>query len=276
MLRFFSWLCKYLNIRLVDYLAYLCSYPLAFLPFTGLSIWQENVMKVADRTTGYRDRVSLVHRWIMNRFLSLKIAHLSPSQIMDMVIVEHASWERLERACDRGLIVVLPHMGSWDLAGAYGACRNMNIVSVAERLPHGFFEFFSALRAKMGMKIYPHDANDLMSKLSDDLARGALVCLLSDRSFSSRGIDVEWSQDFHSLLPAGALRLAQRTSSAIVPLICYWRSPHLVIEIGSLLTVKESKDDLYRAAQDLCDIYRTAIERHCSDWLVMTPLKSRG
>ena len=105
-------------------------------------------------------------------------------------------------------------MGSWDFAGAWCARIGVKVVSIAERLPDGLFELFRDARAGMGMDIYAVDEPDLMRRRANDVKAGRMVCLLSDRDLSSRGVRIGWPGTPLVLpVPAGPALLARRTGA---------------------------------------------------------------
>ena len=61
-------------------------------------------------------------------------------------------------AAGNGVIMALPHVGSWEYGGAFLATQGMPMTSVAERIePPELFEFFVEQRAAMGLTIVPLD-----------------------------------------------------------------------------------------------------------------------
>ncbi|MDO4900434.1 phosphatidylinositol mannoside acyltransferase [Actinomyces sp.] len=92
----------------------------------------------------------------------------------------------------RGSIVLaLPHMGNWDLAGAWASRELAQVLTVAERLePADLFEQFVDFRQGLGMKVIGQGRGE---RVFDRLLRTAreghyVVALLADRDLSSSGI----------------------------------------------------------------------------------------
>src|SRR5881398_561941 len=63
------------------------------------------------------------------------LGDLSKEEVLNRVGVERLSLldEALEKG--RGVILALPHMGSWDMAAAFGAAAGYDMLAVAERFP---------------------------------------------------------------------------------------------------------------------------------------------
>ena len=63
-------------------------------------------------------------------------------------------------AAGKGVIMALPHVGSWEYGGAFLATQGLPMTSVAERIePPELFDFFVEQRAAMGLTIVPLDAS---------------------------------------------------------------------------------------------------------------------
>lgn len=92
----------------------------------------------------------------------------------------------------RGSIVIaLPHMGNWDLAGAWASQELAQVLTVAEKLePADLFEQFVTFRESLGMKVIGQGRGE---KVFDQLVETArqghyVVALLADRDLSSSGV----------------------------------------------------------------------------------------
>lgn len=128
---------------------------------------------------------------------------------------------------DKGTVAVLGHNGNWDLVGAY-ACRNIiKVTAVAEVLkPKEVFEEFVALREKWGMRILGHEGGSTFRELIR-LARSerTLVCLLSDRDLSGKGVEVQmWGQTVK--VAPGPAALAHAAQVALLPVFVSYERLH--------------------------------------------------
>ena len=156
-------------------------------------------------------------------------------------------------------------MGSWDFAGAWCARVGIKVVSVAERLPKGVYERFSAAREGMGMSIHPVDRPDIMRHLVDDVRARRLVCLLADRDLSSRGICVAWPGGGEIGVPAGPALLARRTGADLRVATTYFSGGHLVIEVSDVLEGADAKALMASAVE----VFADAVRRHPESWLML-------
>lgn len=91
------------------------------------------------------------------------------------------------------IVVALPHMGNWDMVGAWASKHLATVLTVAERLkPEDLFEQFVAFREGLGMRIIGQSHGE---KVFAQLLRAAeeghyVLALLADRDLSSSGIVV--------------------------------------------------------------------------------------
>src|SRR5260370_22735517 len=63
------------------------------------------------------------------------LGDLSKQEVMDRVVADHLNLLDEAIAKGRGVILALPHMGSWDMAAAFCSAAGYDMVPVAEPLP---------------------------------------------------------------------------------------------------------------------------------------------
>jgi phosphatidylinositol dimannoside acyltransferase len=174
----------------------------------------ENVEQVVD--AAFR---SYARYWME----TLRIPKPGPEEIRRRTTAE--GLEGLARYLDagRGVIFVSPHVGSYDVAGAWVASHGWRTIAVAEELePASLFEHFSRLRASVGVEVLPAGKASTARALLAGLRSGAAVGLVADRDISGSGIDVEFCGE-RTKLPSGPAVLALRTGSPIAVAALYQR-----------------------------------------------------
>lgn len=130
--------------------------------------------------------------------------------------------QRYQRA-GRGVVIVLPHVGSYDVAGAWIASLGWNVLAVAEELePPELFEMFRDLRRGVGVEIVPAGKGSTARALLSALRAGSAVGLVADRDISGSGITVDFFGE-KTMLPNGPALLALRTGCPIVVGAVYQR-----------------------------------------------------
>ncbi|MFG2655256.1 phosphatidylinositol mannoside acyltransferase [Streptomyces sp. NPDC048425] len=180
-------------------------------------------------------------------------------------------------ASDRGVILALPHLGNWDLAGAWVTTElETPFTTVAERLkPETLYDRFVAYRESLGMEVLPHEGGSAFGTLARRLRAGGLVCLVADRDLSESGVEVKFFGDT-ARMPAGPAILAQQTGALLLPVtLWYDESPvmrgriHAPIEVPETGTRAEKTSVMTQA---LADAFATGIADHPEDWHMLQRL----
>ncbi|MGW0625520.1 phosphatidylinositol mannoside acyltransferase [Streptomyces sp. NPDC002758] len=180
-------------------------------------------------------------------------------------------------ASDRGVILALPHLANWDLAGAWVTTKlETPFTTVAERLkPETLYDRFVAYREGLGMEVLPHSGGSAFGTLARRLRDGGLVCLVADRDLSASGVGVKFFGET-ARMPAGPALLAQQTGALLLPVtLWYDDSPvmrgrvHPPIEVPETGTRAEKTSVMTQA---LADAYATGIADHPEDWHMLQRL----
>lgn len=253
--------------RVGDVLARAVAPLLALKRLPAVDAWAESVERATGQPPSRSQRRLLLENWLRNNLWSLSLAHWSDREILRVVDIDPAHERRLrDSLAGPGLVLALPHMGSWDFAGAWCARVGIKVVSVAERLPNGMYERFATARAGMGMTIYPVDQPGLMRLLDDDVTAGRLVCLLADRDLSSRGLPVAWPGGSGEVkVPAGPALLAQRTGADLRVTTTHFDGARLRLEVSEPIQ-GESAAELMAGA---VAVFADAVARNPESWLML-------
>ena len=102
--------------------------------------------------------------------------------------------EHLRAALDRGrgIVMALPHVGSWEWGGYWLGLEGMPMTAVVERLePEELFEWFIGQRAAMGLTAVPLGEGS-SSALLRALKANQIAGLVSDRDLVGNGVEVEF------------------------------------------------------------------------------------
>ncbi|NEB05266.1 phosphatidylinositol mannoside acyltransferase [Streptomyces sp. SID13726] len=180
-------------------------------------------------------------------------------------------------ASGKGVILALPHMANWDLAGAWVTTKlETPFTTVAERLkPETLYDRFVAYREGLGMEVLPHSGGTAFGTLARRLRDGGLVCLVAERDLSSSGVEVRFFGEA-TRIPAGPALLAQQTGALLLPVtLWYDDSPvmqgrvHPPVEVPETGTRAEKTSVM---AQALADAFATGIADHPEDWHMLQRL----
>ncbi|WP_141309359.1 phosphatidylinositol mannoside acyltransferase [Streptomyces spinoverrucosus] len=180
-------------------------------------------------------------------------------------------------ASDKGVILALPHLANWDLAGAWVTTElGVPFTTVAERLkPETLYDRFVAYRAGLGMEVLPHNGGSAFGALARRLRDGGLVCLVADRDLSASGVEVQFFGDT-ARMPAGPALLAQQTGALLLPVtLWYDESPVMRGRVHPPIGVPQSGSRAEKTSvmtQALADAFASGIADHPEDWHMLQRL----
>jgi len=150
-------------------------------------------------------------------------------------------------AAGKGVILALPHIGSWEYGGAFLATQDLPMTAVAERIePPALFDYF-----------------------------GGLVGLLCDRDIEGSGIEVDFFGE-RTTMPAGPATLALRTGATLCTGAVYsgpGRDHRALVEPPLDTTRGDSlRADVARLTQEIATRLEGLIRRAPEQWHVFQPL----
>jgi KDO2-lipid IV(A) lauroyltransferase len=155
---------------------------------------------------------------------SARVGSLRSDQIESTFSIEGFERLRLEMARGRGVVIALPHVGSWEYGGRWLAQQGYPMTTVGELLePPELFDWFTSQRAALGLTVLP-PGPDTTVRLLETLRSGRVVGLLADRDLVGNGIEVEFFGET-TTLPAGPALLALRSGAPLMTCAIYQR-PH--------------------------------------------------
>jgi lauroyl/myristoyl acyltransferase len=180
-------------------------------------------------------------------------------------------------AAGRGVVLALPHMGNYDLAGAWVTTKlEVPFTTVAERLkPETLYDRFVAYRESLGMEVLPHTGGSAFGTLARRLRAGGLVCLVADRDLSASGVEVKFFGEA-ARMPAGPAMLAQQTGALLLPVTLWYDGSdvmqgriHAPVDVPGTGTRAEKTSSMTQA---LADAFATGIAEHPEDWHMLQRL----
>jgi KDO2-lipid IV(A) lauroyltransferase len=138
-------------------------------------------------------------------------------------LLRRTEFEGLDTLCERlvaerGVILVGPHVGSWEVGGAALSARGIDIVTVA--MPHGsphVTRFFETRRKGMGIRSLPLGAS--LKGLRRALNGRGVVALLVDRAYAGRRARLAWFGR-PDVLPTGHAALAVSCKVPVLTTVC--------------------------------------------------------
>lgn len=204
---------------------------------------------------------------------------LRPSRIPGLVsgaTVENQAAMRSAFGRGNGMLLILPHMGNWEVAGAVAKDLGMPIISAAENLPNPLItEWFVKVREVAGMEIVltgrgARATGALMQRLKE----GGTVALLADRDVTGRGVPVTFFGE-ETTMPAGPIALAVKTGAPVLVVGSYFEkgAGHRYVVSDPLpLPIDGTKEERVAAGvQLLASALEEKIRRKPEDWHLFVP-----
>ena len=175
----------------------------------------------------------------------------------------------------KGIVMALPHVGSWEWGGYWLALEGMPMTAVVEVLePEELFEWFVAKRAAMGLTAVPLGEGST-APLVRAIKNNQLAGLVSDRDLVGNGVEVEFFGE-RTTLPGGAATLAIRTGAPLI-LVCVYSGPgrnwhtavvHPPLDASRRGTLRE---DITRITQDMARVFEHDIRCRPEQWHMYQP-----
>lgn len=225
----------------------------------------------------------VVHRWALRSYRSYarywvegaRLPTTPASEVAQRLVLDWG-FAHLEEAfaSGKGVLLALPHLGSWEWGGAYLASEGHPMTSIAERVePARLFDWFVEQRAAMGLHIVPL-GDDAGKQALRVLRDGGLVGLVSDRDISGNGVAVEFFGE-RTTLPAGPATIALRTGAVLLPAAVYNgpRSYHCGVVTAPLDTARRGsfREDVARITQELAHCFERLVSRAPEQWHLYQP-----
>jgi len=205
------------------------------------------------------------------------LAHLTKLSEDDFgaSIDEHDLVTFVEVMQHKAVIIALPHIGSWEIAGLWASKHGYTVNTVAEPASsEALTDWFRQQRDAIGIHVLELSGQTI-NQLLGALGREELVALVADRNIGGEGIEVRFFGETVRM-PGGPALLALRSGCPLVPLAIYHdRSdqhfPVLLPPI-SLARTGRLRDDVVRITQDLAYAFEDLIRKAPEQWHVFQPI----
>ncbi len=257
---------------------------LARRPHGDLAMRERHITRVlASTSPAVAPDPAVVRRWALRSYRSYarywvegaRLASTSPDVVQRRFVVDWG-YEHLEQALasGRGVLLALPHIGSWEWGGAWLALEGHPMTSVVERVePPALFRWFVEQREAMGLRVLAL-GDGSGGALLRELRSGGVVGLVSDRDIAGNGVPVEFFGE-QTTLPAGPAVLALRADAALIPAAVYSgpRDSHYGVVTAPLDTRRTGplRADVARLTQELARRFEWMVRRAPEQWHLYGP-----
>ncbi len=202
----------------------------------------------------------------------LLLGSLTPEELIAKVTLDRR--DRLDAALSggRGVIMAVPHMGSWDMAGSYAGALGYPISAVAGRFPGSLHEAVVRTRQRFGLNVIML-GRSAVREITQALQANSIVALLCDLE-QGPGVEVRFFGR-KAIVPGGPAAIAIKTGAPLVPAYQHATSPgRYRIHLDPALTVStdETKEGLM---QRVVERFEEFIKERPDQWYAFRPIFSR-
>ncbi|MGL5405285.1 MAG: phosphatidylinositol mannoside acyltransferase [Propionibacteriaceae bacterium] len=235
--------------------------------------WEQNVAIITGKTPSRADRVAAVASYLRYWLEMVSLPGWDQNRLEKHVRIDLLTQVAAEVA-GGGCVVALPHMGNWDLVGAYACRHGLKVSTIAEELPQKTFSKFLRYRESLGFTVRGHRATGLTDALISDAQNHQLVCLVADRDLKRRGVPVLWTTEHGSVpitMPAGPAIIARRSGATLRGVVTHYEDDQLIVEISDPIDVGKEGDPLDEPVQQLANFFANQVCAHSNDWHLFQP-----
>ncbi len=204
---------------------------------------------------------------------AFRAADITPAQVEARTTTD--GFAHLDAALERGrgVVVLLAHHGSWDMAARWAESHGgYHLAVVAEIVkPPALFEKFVALREAVGLEVVPlRRGDDVKERLAEVLAANHLVGLLSDRDLTGKGPIVDLF-GAATRVPRGPIELVRRTGAALVPITMLQR-PGRRWHLQALPEIDVASGTMEEAGAALAGGIEDLVRTDPAQWHALSPV----
>jgi len=190
-----------------------------------------------------------------------------------------SGWELLSAAIasKRGVLLVTPHLGDWELGGYLLAKRGVRLLVLTQPEPgNGFTELRQQSRARWGIEtlVVGQDAFAFV-EIIKRLQEGAVVALLLDRPPAPTAVSVElFERPFKASIAAA--ELARATGCAVLPVYVVHldrgTEARVLPEIDYDRRALGDRDARRQLTQRIMRAFEPVIKQHADQWYHFVPV----
>jgi lauroyl/myristoyl acyltransferase len=180
----------------------------------------------------------------------------------------------------KGVIIVAPHLGGFNLVPSYVSSLGYPTAAVVEHIRDPrLHDYFFRLRGNQGVQLLttgPEDLRNILRALRD----GKVVLMLADRNVGTSSDEVTFFGE-RTMLPAGPALIARRTGAALLPAYSYRVGNTRSVAVGMpMLRLPEiiGTVEQRRAAdtQAIAHLLEEMISQAPDQWAILQPVWPRA
>jgi phosphatidylinositol dimannoside acyltransferase len=185
----------------------------------------------------------------------LRMAGLTPEELIARTTVDGREHFDTALARGRGAIMAVPHMGSWDMSGAYAAAIGYKAVAVTDPFPGSLNDAVVRTRLRYGLQVIS-TGRAAVRTLTDTLRANGVIGLVCDLQHGP-GVEVDFFGR-RAVVPAGPAALALKTGAALIPISQHATAPgrqHIHLDPALSVTAADTKESLMQRVVDRFEVF---------------------
>jgi KDO2-lipid IV(A) lauroyltransferase len=169
----------------------------------------------------------------------------------------------------RGVLMALPHMGSWDNTGSYGGALGYPIMAVTGRFPGSLNDAVVQTRQRYGLAVL-EVGRPAVREIIHSLNANGMVGLVCDQE-EGPGVQVSFFGR-SATVPSGPAAIALKTGAALMPAYQYMTATgrhHIHLEAALTQIEGETKESLM---QRIVHHFEAFIRERPDQWFAFRPM----
>jgi phosphatidylinositol dimannoside acyltransferase len=203
----------------------------------------------------------------------LLLGSLSREELLKRMTIDGLDQLDAALAKGRGVIMAVPHMGSWDMAGSYAGVLGYPVSAVTERFPGSLNDAVVRTRRRYGLDVIALGRSAVRA-ITKALEANAVVALLCDLE-QGPGVNVRFFGR-RAIVPGGPAAIALKTGAALIPACQYATSPgrhHIHLDPPLVWPAGETKEGLM---QRVVSRFEDFIKERPDQWYAFRPMFTDG
>jgi KDO2-lipid IV(A) lauroyltransferase len=199
----------------------------------------------------------------------LLVGSLNREELLERVTIDGLDQVDAALAKGHGAIMAVPHMGSWDMAGACAGALGYRVSAVTERFPGSLNDAVVRTRQRFGLDVITMGRSAVRAIIRA-LEANSVVALLCDLE-QGPGVRVRFFGR-NAVVPGGPAAIALKTGAPLIPACQYVTSPgHHHVHLDPSLTVEagETKEGLM---QRVVGRFEDFIKERPDQWYAFRPM----
>jgi lauroyl/myristoyl acyltransferase len=194
---------------------------------------------------------------------------LSRDELVSRVTAEGRDDLDAALARGKGVIMAVPHMGSWDMAGSYAGALGYRISAVAEKFPGSLNKAVVRTRQRFGLNVITLGRSAVRA-ITQALQDNGIVALLCDLE-QGPGVTVRFFGR-KAVVPGGPAAIAIKTGAALLPACQYMTVPgrhRIHLDPPLSWSAGETKENLM---QRVVNRFEDFIKERPDQWYAFRPM----